>query len=245
MKKFCYLSFFLLLAACNNSDSHKPVVQSSNNTMPDSTIAAAEATPVNDLKDTTQYIGDFRVTTGYGTVLKLVDNAHPQQLPGRYDTLYADSAVTLLSSGGEVYGPVYRKYHTGYTYEMFPVKNVYKGAMAAPDFTTDKAARMFRTRIREACNSQGINFAGRFTIAEWGCGMECGMMALVDRQTGKIHFTHLYFDIEEGYYGAAYRADSRMLILNAYSLDSGYAAISSYQAVQLYEWADTGFRRIE
>src|SRR6476620_2304120 len=42
---------------------------------------------------------------------------------------------------------------------------------AAPILPT-KTQRVFRTAIREAA-AKGPNFAGHYTIAEWGCGSGC------------------------------------------------------------------------
>lgn len=80
--------------------------------------------------------------------------------------------------------------------------------------------RQFRTRIRERA-AQGPNFAGHFTIADWGCGTSCKSGVLVDARTGKV------YDVPFGIlgYGQAlkyadgsetggldYRLDSRLLI---------------------------------
>ncbi len=57
---------------------------------------------------------------------------------------------------------------------------------------------MFRTRIRdgvakglgvmrEGKEQPGPNFAGQYVVIEWGCGSECGRMAIVDALTGKVY----------------------------------------------------------
>jgi len=59
------------------------------------------------------------------------------------------------------------------------------GSNAAPKFST-AGQRTFRTRIRDAAE-QGPNFAGHYTVAEWGCGTGCVQMAVVDNQSGAVY----------------------------------------------------------
>jgi hypothetical protein len=56
---------------------------------------------------------------------------------------------------------------------------------AAPQFKTG-GQRRFRTMIRESVE-KGVNFAGHYTIAEWGCGSGCMQMAVVDLRTGDVY----------------------------------------------------------
>ena len=65
---------------------------------------------------------------------------------------------------------------------------------AAKTFTGKPAAakveraddRMFRTRIREGA-AKGPNFAGRFTVVQWGCGSGCVSTVIVDAGNGTIY----------------------------------------------------------
>lgn len=43
---------------------------------------------------------------------------------------------------------------------------------------------MFRTRTREAM-AGGVNFAGHYVVATWGCGTECESGHIVDARTGR------------------------------------------------------------
>lgn len=45
---------------------------------------------------------------------------------------------------------------------------------------------MFRTVIEEATKN-GPNFAGRYTIADWGCGTSCESVAVIDAETGAVY----------------------------------------------------------
>jgi len=88
------------------------------------------------------------------------------------------------------------------------VKEKFTGTPALPDFAKDPNAKQFATRIREGAK-KGPNFAGHFTIIEWGCGSECQSFVIVDAKTGAIFsppFTSSW--------GLLYRLDSNLLIVN-------------------------------
>lgn len=96
--------------------------------------------------------------------------------------------------------------------------NVFHGTPARPVLTTSRQ-RTFRTKIREAA-AKGPNFAGHFTVAEWGCGSGCASFEIVDAITGKAFdppFKTLAMPFVAGgrdYQGLVYRLDSRLLILD-------------------------------
>lgn len=66
-----------------------------------------------------------------------------------------------------------------------PPSTMFKGVPAAPQFKTS-GQRMFRTVIEEATKN-GPNFAGRYTIADWGCGTSCESVAVIDAETGAVY----------------------------------------------------------
>jgi hypothetical protein len=80
--------------------------------------------------------------------------------------------------------------------------------------------RLFRTRLREAAR-KGPDFAGHFTVAQWGCGSGCLNTAVIDAISGRIYwtgpltfFTFPYLGTKTGreYQGMVYRLDSRLLV---------------------------------
>jgi len=84
-------------------------------------------------------------------------------------------------------------------FEQFPVKTVYGGKPHDPVLRTH-LERMFRTSIREAV-SEGVNFAGHYVIAVWGCGTGCIQFVVVDAVTGTIFdppFHAVYFHYSVG-----------------------------------------------
>ena len=120
--------------------------------------------------------------------------------------------------------------------EMYPSAAIYSGPLAEPISSSDRNAHQFRTVIKEVCKNVGVNFAGYYTIVEWGCGMECGEMAMVDRRSGRVHLADIPNAIS-GFYGLRYSKDSRLLIVNAYLLDpyDGYYALG-WSAPAAYVW---------
>jgi hypothetical protein len=69
-------------------------------------------------------------------------------------------------------------------FEDFPASGEFKGKPAAPKVERP-SDRMFRTRIREAA-AKGPNFAGQFTIAQWGCGAGCLETVIVNAANGAV-----------------------------------------------------------
>lgn len=70
------------------------------------------------------------------------------------------------------------------------------------------ATAEFRTKIEEAA-SNGADFAGRFAVAEWGCGTQCQDHAVIDISTGKI----VHFGLQTDF-GVYYDVGSPILITN-------------------------------
>jgi hypothetical protein len=63
---------------------------------------------------------------------------------------------------------------------------MYSGEFASePDFSIFKEAEEHRKIIQSALR-RGPNFAGRFAVAEWGCGSSCQQHAVVDVETGLV-----------------------------------------------------------
>jgi hypothetical protein len=91
-------------------------------------------------------------------------------------------------------------------FENYPVPDIYGGKIANVNFNSYPAAREYRTRIKEAID-KGVNFAGHFTIANWGCGTSCIQFAIIDDISGRI----LVFDTDY-HCGLDFKKNSRLLI---------------------------------
>lgn len=67
----------------------------------------------------------------------------------------------------------------------FRVSDVYKGKVRLPDFRKrDRAFNSFRTRIRDGMRA-GPNYAGRYSVIQFGCGTGCSMVIVGDNKTGQ------------------------------------------------------------
>src|SRR5215469_1656092 len=103
-------------------------------------------------------------------------------------------------------------------FEDYAAATDFKGKPAIPILTT-RFARMFRTQIRDAAK-KGPNFAGHYTIAEWGCGSGCVSMAVVDAASGRVFavpFKSLALPLPENanareLQGLVYKVNSRLFI---------------------------------
>jgi hypothetical protein len=103
----------------------------------------------------------------------------------------------------------------------YPASVASHGVPVAPRLTTPGQG-MYRTVIRRwAWN--GPNFAGHFTIAEWGCGTGCVQMAVVDAQSGHVYegpfgtlpnaSIYLGANVDEDKTGLFYRLDSSLFVV--------------------------------
>jgi hypothetical protein len=76
-------------------------------------------------------------------------------------------------------------------FERFSVGEGYRGPPAMPDFGgRDREFKDFRTRIRNGIK-EGINFAGRYKVIQFGCGTGCSFVVVADVSTGRVYrFPH-------------------------------------------------------
>lgn len=91
-------------------------------------------------------------------------------------------------------------------FEDYAVEDVYRGRPAPVDLASAEYGRTFRTMLREGARS-GPNFAGRYTIVEWGCGTGCQIVVVVDARTGRLSRQSLNTAS-----GVEYRLNSALLI---------------------------------
>jgi hypothetical protein len=128
------------------------------------------------------------------------------------------------------------------TFDQFRAQEKFAGTPAAPILRT-RLQRTFRTMIQEAARA-GPNFAGHFTLAEWGCGAGCVSMAVVDEKSGRVSdgpFALLGYDLAYVYEGGEeqldFRTDSRLLIARGCP---GEKDCGTYY----YEWTGEQFKLI-
>lgn len=97
-----------------------------------------------------------------------------------------------------------------YLYDDFrrhPVKEIYTEAPAPVVIDTDPQTKQFRTRLTEGAK-HGPNFAGIYTVVEWGCGTNCQQVAVVNARTGRVS------DWLTTELGSTYQIDSLLFVKN-------------------------------
>lgn len=118
-----------------------------------------------------------------------------------------------------------------------------------PNLASHKAARTYRTNLRNAAR-EGVNFAGHFVVATWGCGTSCIESAIIDARTGKVFFPEVlqgvgagFCDLPEDAETLVYKPDSRLLVLSGFK---GGAQNDSNGKCGVYylEWTGTNFRQV-
>jgi len=120
-------------------------------------------------------------------------------------------------------------------FENFAVTEQFTGKPARPVLASREALK-YRTAITEG-SREGPNFAGHFTIVEWGCGGGCVQFAIVDAKTGQVFMPPFYVgpravvegtDSEPGD-PLQYQKDSKLLIVNGSRNEKG-------EGVYYYKW---------
>jgi len=94
------------------------------------------------------------------------------------------------------------------SFNHYAVKSIYSGKMARVNFKSNPTARVYRTRISKEYKQNGVNFAGHYSFAYWGCGSPCTGCAIVDVKTGEV-----YLGPDSGF-GYDFVKESKLLIVN-------------------------------
>lgn len=113
---------------------------------------------------------------------------------------------------------------------------------APVDTSSSAKARQYRS-VLTAAAAAGPNFAGRFTFVAWGCGVACQEFALVEVESGRVHFPksvrlNAYQAVTDGTAPFQYRVDSRLFILTGAPNDGNETGI------YYYEWTGEDLRLI-
>jgi hypothetical protein len=147
-------------------------------------------------------------------------------------------AFAVLTSGQRV--PSFSRYRVA----------VEKPRITKIDFRKNPDARTYRTRLSEALRG-GVNFAGRYIIAGWGCGTGCTNAAVIDTRTGKIHWPEEFYNVDASY-GDGYsdkqldfRKDSRLLIIHGRPGSSNESGPAGPAGDYYFEWRGNRFRPLK
>ena len=128
----------------------------------------------------------------------------------------------------------------GFEFEDFIVKVTQISTIQRIDLRSHPKARRYRTILRKAAR-EGINFAGHYTIAIWGCGSSCAQIAIIDQIDGKVYFPESVSYVSwAGWwhkpYGPQFKLNSRLLIV--------YGQVNGEEqpyGISYYEWKGNDF----
>ena len=109
----------------------------------------------------------------------------------------------------------------------------------AINFKRNPEARRYRTVLTEALRD-GINFAGHYVVATWGCGTACQIGAIIDARTGDVFWPKelagIYTIFDEP---IRHRANSRLIVISTVPATKADNREDSY-----YEWKNNRLRLI-
>jgi hypothetical protein len=135
--------------------------------------------------------------------------------------------------------------------EDYRVTEIFHGKPAPPKLVRP-ADRLFRMQIREAA-AEGPNFAGHYTIAQWGCGGGCLSIALVDAKDGAVHvapFKVLGWGVPGLTYEGKYSSDQDQFQPLDFRLESSLLIVRGCPeekncASYFYEWTGSLFKLVQ
>lgn len=246
MKRLGYiLPITICFCCCDSKINNQNIIKS----FP---ITGVDSKNLKEIGDSIYKIGDFLFEAKKNSKFEFVAKGKRPTLSTKGDTLYSDDKVVMLGNIKEISSSgVFKKFALKSQFNNFKVDRIHKGRLASPNFNTDSNSRQFITKIKEGCKEKGVNFAGHYTIVEWGCGTSCQEMAIVDRISGQIIFSQVPFDTVDGHSGISYQVDSRMLIVNTETLsesdgyEPGYRRFNSRRKPIVYEIIEGKLKQIE
>jgi hypothetical protein len=121
------------------------------------------------------------------------------------------------------------------SFGALPAIDRFEGKPAPVKLLTPQA-RKYRTMLKDGAKD-GPNFAGRYTVAQWGCGGGCVQFAIIDAKTGDVYFPPFYVSIVAGPdekmdqipEPLQFKPDSKLLIVTGARNEKG-------GAVYYYKW---------
>jgi len=123
-----------------------------------------------------------------------------------------------------------------YPFARYPAEPLYKGKPVAPKLITP-TQRQFRTVLRKG-RGKGPNFAGHYTVVEWGCGSNCVSFTVVDAVNGKVYDTDMPPLNDEYPCGLLYKLESRLFVVAKSSSGNGDCK------AHLYIWDGSRFKPV-
>lgn len=84
-------------------------------------------------------------------------------------------------------GTLFSQTITTYQFKNYKTPKFFSTKKAPLDFTSNKTAKTFKTKITQSYKTAKIDFASYYTTIIWGCGTGCINGAMVDVRDGKVY----------------------------------------------------------
>jgi hypothetical protein len=122
--------------------------------------------------------------------------------------LLAHPGIRILRSASlllYLVGGAWAQVHSGGVpqFEDYPVAEIFTGTHAVPKLGTpleQRYADQIRHGVqngygvfRDGKEQKGANFAGNLIVIQWGCGLPCMRMAMVDARSGEVYYPPISF----------------------------------------------------
>lgn len=132
------------------------------------------------------------------------------------------------------------------SYTQFEVKVEKKTAQKIL-LESNPKAKMFRTNLKEVLATSKVNFAGKYIIAEWGCGSACSQFGIIDAKTGKVFFPDILYQVLADYNcsGLKFKKNSTMIIIDGYPGNGDQAVDAHKHGISYYQWTGTDFKLLK
>jgi hypothetical protein len=115
--------------------------------------------------------------------------------------------------------------------DQYRVEKTYSGKTKLPQFKgRDKTFREFRTVIGDGMKD-GVNFAGEYSVIQYGCGAGCSFAVIADNRTGEV-FSFPRGGESNMYLTLQYARDSRLIAAQW----AGYDDKACH--LDFFEWKD-------
>lgn len=121
-------------------------------------------------------------------------------------------------------------------FEDFPATEFSNNKNIVVDINSDPIGRTYRSAIRYSVERLGINFAGKYSVATWGCGTGCQDGVIVDADSGRIYRLPGIPMIN----GYEVKKDSRLFVQNPITVGSGW--MNDWFKMRYWEWTGNSFK---
>ena len=127
---------------------------------------------------------------------------------------------------------------------------VERARAASINFRRSPDARTYRTRLSDALG-EGVNFAGHYVIAGWGCGTGCTNGAVIDARDGRVFWPVEFYNLDARY-GDGYadplldfKKNSRLLVIHGRPGTKDENGPEQPEGDYYYEWRNNRFRLLK